>query len=100
MVDLSENNLQPDWFHGQWRAQSDEQIANMTPDVRRLYDEAAAVNVFGVGYQRDASGRPIETGRGSPGNMTASAKAALAKFEAERQAFRIQAGIEGEKAST
>jgi hypothetical protein len=97
MSKLSDNNLEPDWIHGQWRPQSDVQRSNMDPHTRASFDQAAAEYVFGAGFKRDAFGNPVETGRGAPGNMTQSAKAALAKFEAERQAFRVQAGITAEQ---
>jgi hypothetical protein len=52
----SNNNFDPDWFGGPWRPQTEEQVANMDPETRKLWDHAVAENVFGVGYKRDANG--------------------------------------------
>jgi hypothetical protein len=75
-----------DWQAGQpWRPQGLDQIASMDPATRRAYEAVAEENVFGRGFQRDAAGRPIETGIGSPANRSAQHLAAL-QAEAERRA--------------
>jgi hypothetical protein len=43
--------------------------------------EAEHVAVFGVGYKRDAKGRPIEKGKGSKTQQTSQHLAALQKRE-------------------
>jgi hypothetical protein len=84
---MSDSNLaSSDWQAGQaWRPQGHDQIASMDPATRAAYDRAAEVNVFGVGFKRDAAGRPIETGIGSEHNMSQQAVAVL-QIEAERKA--------------
>jgi hypothetical protein len=83
---MSDNLAQSDWQAGQaWRPQHHMQIASMDPATRAAYERAAEVNVFGVGFRRDAAGRPIETGIGSEHNMSQQAVAAL-QIEADRKA--------------
>jgi hypothetical protein len=46
--------------------------------------EMEAESVFGVGYQRDAKGNAIETGKGSKAQSTSQHLAALQKAEGRR----------------
>jgi hypothetical protein len=84
---MSDSNLaSSDWQPGQsWRPQHHTQIASMDPATRAAYGRAAEVNVFGVGFKRDAAGRPIETGIGSEHNQSLQHRAAL-QIEADRKA--------------
>jgi hypothetical protein len=45
-----------------------DELKELTPAELRLRREAAELNVFGEGFQRDEKGRAIERGIGSPGN--------------------------------
>jgi hypothetical protein len=85
MSDVSDSSS--DWVSGQpWRPQGLDQIASMDRATRAAYERAAEVYTFGVGFQRDGAGRPIETGIGSEHNMSQQAVAAL-RAEAERKAL-------------
>jgi hypothetical protein len=65
----------------------------MDPETRRRWDDAEAVAVFGVGFKRDASGRPIEQGRGAPGNETPESVAALNLAGLRKDDLKVKAGI-------
>ncbi len=82
-----------DWNGGPWRPQGRDQVASMPPDVRKAYEMAAARYTFGNDVQFDAKGKPIENGIGSPGNMTAQAREALAKAGATKDDLKAKAGI-------
>jgi hypothetical protein len=60
-----------------------EEIQAMTPEQRAVYDEEQRKTVFGFDYKKDASGRPLEQGIGSPGHETENHYAALAKAEGQ-----------------
>jgi hypothetical protein len=38
--------------------------------IRRQADARALIDTFGEGFKRDKHGKPMEQGRGSPGNQT------------------------------
>jgi hypothetical protein len=69
--------------------------ANAPPEVRaRMMEEArhkAEEDVFGVGFKRDARGKPIEQGIGAPGNETEHHFIALEKSEGKESADRARA---------
>jgi hypothetical protein len=66
-----------------------------TPEVRaRMMEEAkrkSEEDVFGVGFKRDARGKPIEQGIGAPGNESEHHFAALEKSEGKEVADRARA---------
>jgi hypothetical protein len=91
-----------DYFGGPWRPQSDEQIASMPSETLKNYLRAAARQVFGDSVQfaldgfsplRDDKGRVIETGIGSPNNLTPAARAANKKAEEREAALKVKAGL-------
>jgi hypothetical protein len=89
------DNSLSDWRPGeQWRPQGPEQVNTMDPAAREAYEEAARRYIFGQNYRRDAQGRPLEDGIGSPNNMTFQAKAARAKAEGRDADLRRKAGLE------
>jgi hypothetical protein len=61
-----------------------DELAEMTPAERRLRQEAAEINVFGEGFERDSHGKPIERGIGSPGNENQGHRFYLEKEKAEK----------------
>jgi hypothetical protein len=60
-----------------------EELQELTEAERVLYDQAQLRIVFGADVKFDERGKPIETGRGSKSNVTATHLAALQK-EQER----------------
>jgi hypothetical protein len=60
-----------------------EELQELTDAERVLYDQAQMRIVFGADVKFDERGKPIETGRGSKSNITATHLAALQK-EQER----------------
>jgi len=48
-------------------------------------------DTFGVGFQRDRHGKPIERGIGSPGNLTENHFAAIQKYEGKSASDRARA---------
>lgn len=54
----------------------------MIEDAKRKVEE----DVFGIGFKRDANGRPIERGIGSVGNELAQHVAAILKYEGSQAA--------------
>ena len=84
-----------DWQIGQnFRFQTPAQVQSMPENVRRAFEDKQAEYVFGVGFQRDPkTGEPVERGIGSISNMTAAAKAALAKAGATKDDLKVKAGI-------
>jgi hypothetical protein len=61
-----------------------EELKEMTPDELRLRKEAAEINVFGEGFERDSQGKPIERGIGSPGNENHNHRFHLEKEKEEK----------------
>jgi hypothetical protein len=81
------DNSNSDWRVGQaWRPQGHDQIMSMDPATRAGYERAAEVNVFGVGFERDRAGKPIERGIGSEHNQSLQHRAAL-QAEADRKSM-------------
>jgi hypothetical protein len=60
------------------------ELAEMSPEDRRIRAEAMAINVFGEGFQRDSRGNPVESGIGSPGNSSQNHEFYLNKEKAEK----------------
>jgi hypothetical protein len=76
-----------DWLPGQaWRPQGYDQIASMDPATRAAYEHAAETYTYGVGFERDRAGRPIERGIGSEHNQSLQHRAAL-QAEADRKSM-------------
>lgn len=48
----------------------------LADQIRRQADARALIDTFGEGFKRDKHGKPLEQGRGSPGNQTAESVAA------------------------
>jgi len=42
----------------------------LAEQIQHQADQRALVDVYGEGFKRDKNGKPIEQGRGSPGNQT------------------------------
>jgi hypothetical protein len=60
------------------------ELAEMSPEERRIRGEAMAINVFGENCQKDSQGRYVESGIGSPGNTNQNHEFYLAKEKAEK----------------
>jgi hypothetical protein len=58
----------------------------------------AIEDVFGVGYQVDKHGRPIERGIGASGNESEQHYAAIEKYEGKEAADRARAAAAARKA--
>jgi hypothetical protein len=75
--------------------------ADAPPEVQaRMMEEAkrkAEEDVFGVGFQRDRNGKPIERGIGAPGNETEHHFTALEKAEGREVADRAKARAKAAK---
>jgi hypothetical protein len=48
----------------------------LADEIRRQADARALIDTYGEGFKRDKHGKPMEQGRGSPGNQTAESVAA------------------------
>ncbi|MFY9835601.1 MAG: hypothetical protein WAK55_03890 [Xanthobacteraceae bacterium] len=62
-----------------------DEIKHNTPEavakeIRRKANERALVDVYGEGFKRDRTGKPMEQGLGTPGNQTAQSVAAYEKW--------------------
>jgi hypothetical protein len=72
--------------------------ADAPPSVRaRMMEEAkrkADEDVFGVGFQRDRNGKPIETGLGSASQPTVQSIEAYIKEQTERRKNGPEPGYE------
>jgi hypothetical protein len=58
-----------------------EEFEVLTPDERKEHLAAEEKTVFGQNFQRDAKGRPIEVGIGSPSHPSGNHLAAILKWE-------------------
>jgi hypothetical protein len=75
---------QSSWHPAQgWRPLDHSDIRLMDAETLAAYRLAEEENVFGKGFKRGPDGRPLEQGRGAPGNETAQHLEAL-KREMER----------------
>jgi hypothetical protein len=65
--------------------------ANAPPELRRLLIEEAKrkveIDVFGEGFKRSPQGKPLEQGRGAPGNETAESVASFRCFCSHEPGF-------------
>jgi hypothetical protein len=68
-----------------------DELAELTPEEKRIHFENEAKNVFGHDYKRDKHGRPIEQGIGSAQQVTEAHLQALAKAEGQEVADRARA---------
>jgi hypothetical protein len=83
------------WRAGQqWRPLEPDDLAAMDPQTRQAFDDAEAAAVFGVGFKRDAMGRPVERGIGSAANLTPSARAANTRAGIREDDLKKKAGLE------
>ena len=57
---------------------SPDEFKALTPDEQREHLRKEEIQVFGVGFQRDKHGRPIEQGIGAPGRETDNHRAGSA----------------------
>jgi len=62
---------------------SEGELATLTPEEYAAWKANQFTNVYGSNFQRDAHGRPVEAGIGSPGNETANHWAAMRKYDPE-----------------
>jgi hypothetical protein len=67
------------------------EISLMSPEEIAEWRRQEEINVFGVGFKRDAQGRPIEQGIGAPGNETETHFLAMEKYEGKAAADKARA---------
>jgi hypothetical protein len=69
-----------------------DELAELTPEEKRIHFENETKAVFGDNYRRDPkTGRPIEQGLGSAQQITEQHLQALAKAEGQEVADRARA---------
>jgi hypothetical protein len=66
------------------------EIAAMDPEERAKWDQDELNHVYGVGFQRDRRGKPVEQGRGSASNPTEQHFQALERYEGREVAVRAR----------
>lgn len=69
---------------------TEEELAALSPAELRTYRAVQEANVFGHDHKKDAQGRPIEQGIGSPGNENINHVRAL---EAQKSGREINEAI-------
>jgi hypothetical protein len=61
-----------------------EELAELSPAERQIYDAVQEETVFGLGFKRDAQGRPVEQGIGGPLQQTHNHLAVVAREKSSR----------------